>query len=90
MRKKKEGTIIGGKIIKWLMNESGTTISSMAKERNVSRPTVYANIESKEISLEVFTELVEACGYRVLVGKVVDGKAQGLKSVRWFMKEDIE
>ena len=90
MRVAKDNPVRADKVIRWLMDDTGTTLSDIARYRGVSRPSVYKNLSSPEITLEVFTQLVEACGYKVLVAKVEGGKAVGMRSVRWFSKEGID
>ena len=90
MRTVKEDTLSASRIVGALMSESKTGITDLAKHRGVSRTTIYKNLASKEISLEVFTELVEGCGYTLAVLQNVDGKAKNIRNVRRFMREDVE
>ena len=73
-------------IIKRLSTASRVPMTRIAKEAKISPQWLYKSLQS-DPSFELMVSAIESCGYTLLIGKMVEGKPQEIKMVRYYEKD---
>ena len=74
------------RIVKRLSTASGVPMLRIAREAGISPQWLYKSLKS-DPSFELMVNAIESCGYTLLIGKMVDGKPQEIKMVRYYEKD---
>ena len=63
----------GKAILKEALDEIDMNQSQLAREMGVARPTMSTSLRRDNISLDLFTRILTAMGYAVMVGRTENG-----------------
>lgn len=74
------------RIIERLSSASRTTKASIAQELGLTPQGLHHALRHN-ITFEQMSKAVEKCGYILLIGKMVDGKPQEIKTVKYYEKD---